>query len=258
MADWLYSLPDWLLLVIWAGSFALLIIALPSLTHRLPWLRPGPDSTDFVLRLQPTLFTVTSFVVAFTLFEAQSNIRKIDALVTSEAAQINRLDRLLVRYGDDQASQARGHLLAYARSVIAEDWPDMLDGGDEKTVEAFIVVSRSTLALRPQGPQMALHPEILRAVDAVGEARELRLKAATVRLSATFWETVLFAVLLLIFVSSIIERTPYRTVVLGCQMAVLGAFIGFVFIMDHPLKGRSAVDPAAIVQTIAIIEGRKG
>ena len=65
-------------------------------------------------------------------------------------------------------------------------------------------------------------------------------------------------VLLLIFVSSIIARTPYRMVVLCCQMAVLGAFIGFVFIMDHPLKGRSAVDPAAIVQTIAIIEGRKG
>lgn len=258
MADWLYSLPDWLLLAIWAGAFALFIVVLPSLTHRVPWLRPGPESTDFVLRLQPTLFTVTSFVVAFTLFEAQSNIRKIDALVSSEAAQINRLDRLLVRYGDDSANQARGHLLAYARSVIAEDWPDMLSGGDDKTRDAFVQVSRSILALKPREPQMALQPEILRAIDGVGEARELRLKAATARLSATFWQTVLLAVVLLIFVSSIIERKPYRTVVLSCQMAVLGAFIGFVFVMDQPLKGRSAVDPAAIVKTIAIMEGRKG
>ena len=82
--------------------------------------------------------------------------------------------------------------------------------------------------------------------------------AAHLPVMCDFWQTVLFAVLLLIFVSSIIERKPYRTVVLGCQMAVLGAFIGFVFIMDHPLKGRSAVDPDAIVQTIALIEGRKG
>jgi hypothetical protein len=41
-------------------------------------------------------------------------------------------------------------------------------------------------------------------------------------------------------------------------MAVLGAFIGFVFIMDQPFKGHSAVDPQVIVQTIAIIEARKG
>lgn len=258
MGDWLYSLPDWLLLVVWAGSFAAFIAVLPSLTQRLPWLRPSPESTDFVLRLQPTLFTVTSFVVAFTLFEAQNNIRKIDALVSAEAAQINRLDRLLVRYGDDSANRARGHLLAYARSVIADDWPDMLSGGDDRTREAFAAVSRSALALTPRELLTVLQPEILRAVDGVGEARESRLKAATARLSATFWQTVLFAVVLLIFVSSIIERTPYRTVVLSCQMAVLGAFIGFVFVMDQPLKGRSAVDPKAIVKTIAIIEGRKG
>jgi hypothetical protein len=258
MFDWLYSLPDWLLLAIWSGSLALLIVVLPSLTHRVPWLRPSPENTDFVLRLQPTLFTVTSFVVAFTLFEAQNNIRKIDALVSSEAAQINRLDRLLTRYDDGSASQARTHLLAYARSVIAEEWPEMLRGGNGKTQEAFALVARSIMALEPRGPQIALHPEILRSVDSVAEARDLRLKGATARLSATFWQTILFAVLMLILVSSAIERTPFRSLVLACQMAVLGAFIGFVFIMDNPLKGRSAVEPKAIAQTITIIEGRKG
>ena len=41
-------------------------------------------------------------------------------------------------------------------------------------------------------------------------------------------------------------------------MAVLGTFIGFVFSMDQPFKGRSAVNPQAIVQIIAVIEGRNG
>jgi hypothetical protein len=45
---------------------------------------------------------------------------------------------------------------------------------------------------------------------------------------------------------------------LSCQITVLGAFIGFVFVMDQPFKGRSAVDPWMIVQTIAIMESRKG
>ena len=77
-------------------------------------------------------------------------------------------------------------------------------------------------------------------------------------LSATFWQAILFAVVILLFVSSTIERTRFRSIILGCQMAVLGAFIGFVFIMDQPFKGRSAVDPQAIVQTITIIDARKG
>ena len=64
--------------------------------------------------------------------------------------------------------------------------------------------------------------------------------------------------LILLFVSSNIERTRFRSIILGCQMAVLGAFIGFVFVMDQPFKGRSAVDPQVIVQTIAIMENRKG
>ena len=63
MIDWLYTLPDWLLLVLWAAALAGLIVLLPVLTHRIPWLRPNAENSDFVLRLQATLFTVTSFVV---------------------------------------------------------------------------------------------------------------------------------------------------------------------------------------------------
>ena len=82
--------------------------------------------------------------------------------------------------------------------------------------------------------------------------------AASIALSATFWQAMLLAVLILLFVSSTIERNRFRTIILGCQMGMLGTFIGFVFILDQPLKGRSAVDPQAIVQTIAIIEARQG
>ena len=55
MIDWLYSLPDWLLLVACAAVLAGLITVLPLLTHRLPWLSPDSEKTDFVLRLQATL-----------------------------------------------------------------------------------------------------------------------------------------------------------------------------------------------------------
>jgi hypothetical protein len=261
MIDWLYTLPDWTLLAFWAALLAGLMVVLPFLTQRLPWLRPNPENSDFVLRLQATLFTITSFVVAFTLVEAEVNFRKVDALISAEASHINRLDRLLVRYGDGTGESVRPQLVAYARSVVADEWPELLakESGSDKTQQAFMLFSRSILAIEPSlGRQTNIHAEILRSFDAIAEARDARLNAVTVSLSATFWQAILFAVLILLFVSSTVERTRFRAIIMGCQMAVLGAFIGFVFIMDQPFKGHSAVDPQAIVQTIKIIEARKG
>lgn len=147
---------------------------------------------------------------------------------------------------------------ALATSVVADEWPELLarGSGSDKTQRAFMLFSRSILAIEPSlGRQTNIHAEILRSFDAIAEAR---LNAVTVSLSATFWQAILFAVLILLFVSSTVERTRFRSIIMGCQMAVLGAFIGFVFIMDQPFKGHSAVDPQVIVQTIAILEARKG
>jgi hypothetical protein len=166
-----------------------------------------------------------------------------------------------VRYGDGAAEAVRPQILAYARSVVTDEWPALLTkgSGSDKTQQTFALFSRGILAIEPAGGrQNNIHAEILRSLDAVAEARDARLNAVTVSLSATFWQAILFAVLILLFVSSAVERTRFRSIIMGCQMAVLGTFIGFVFIMDQPFKGHSAVDPQAIVQVIAIMEGRKG
>lgn len=92
-----------------------------------------------------------SLVLAFTLVQAESNFRKVDAIVSTEASQIDPLDRLLARYGDASAATVRQHLRAYARSIIDDDWPAMLQGNEsEKTREAFSPASRGVLALNPR------------------------------------------------------------------------------------------------------------
>ena len=60
MSDWLYSLPDWLLLVIWAGSFALLIVVLPSLTHRLRPVNLLSRACSFLTKATPPYFTAAN------------------------------------------------------------------------------------------------------------------------------------------------------------------------------------------------------
>ena len=68
---------------------------------------------------------------------------------------------------------------------------------------------------------------------------------------------ILFAMLMLLFVSSTISPTRFRAAVLAAQLAVLGAFIGFVFIMDAPFIGENRVAAGAIAQVSQAMENRE-
>ena len=73
--DWLYSFPDLFILIGFSAFLVVVILGLPFLVRRLPWMKPNDINTDFVLRMQATLFTMTSLVLAFTLVEAENNFR---------------------------------------------------------------------------------------------------------------------------------------------------------------------------------------
>ncbi|SJZ77828.1 Protein of unknown function [Enhydrobacter aerosaccus] len=258
MIDWLYTFPELLLLILPVTTLVLLMVVLPRLIHRIPWLTPSDGNTDFVLRMQATLFTMTSLVLTFTLVQADINFRQADNLVSSEAAKIDQLDRLLTRYGDESARDVRPLLHAYARSIVEKEWPAMLkDKGDPETGKAFAPISRRILTINPTNSRETLIlGEMLKALDTIADARASRLNMITIALPPIYWIVVCFAICMLLFVSSTIQQTPFRTTVLAAQAAVVGAFLGFVFTMDQPFKGETAIGPDAIVQVLARMEAR--
>ena len=258
MIDWLYTLPDLVLLVLAAAILILAMVFLPRAIRRVPHLRPSDANTDFVFRVQTTLFTMTSLLVAFTLVQANVNARQADELVQAEASQINSLDRLLTRYGDPNVTNIRPFLLAYAKSIVTDEWPAMLkDRGSEKTGSLYVPVAQGVLAIEPTTPrQIQIYAEMLKAIEAISEMRDRRLNALSLVLPAAYWHVVLFSVVISILVSSTIQQTPFRTTILASQAAVLGAFIGFLFLEDQPFKGQTAIDADSIIHAIAWMEQR--
>jgi hypothetical protein len=123
---------------------------------------------------------------------------------------------------------------------------------------AYAQLSRGITAMDPgPGRQALIFAELLRSLDAAAESRDRRLANVRVRLPAAYWMVILFATLMLLFVSSTIGPTRLRTTVLSAQLAVLGAFIGFTFVMDAPFLGETAVRPTAFSQVILIMESRE-
>jgi hypothetical protein len=258
MIDWLYSLPEVLIEILGAALLAATIVYLPRLTRLIPGLAHSDVNTEFVIRMQAPLFTMTALVLTFTLVEAERNFRQVDSDLTAEASQLNQLDRLLARYDTPTATALRPLVRAYAQSIVKDEWPRMLrDQAGKATAAAYSQLSRGIMAMDPEpGRQSLMFAELLKSLDAAAESRERRLANVRVRLPAIYWAVILFATLMLLFVSSTIGPTRLRTAVLGAQLAVLGAFISFVFIMDAPFLGETAVRPIALTQVIQAMENR--
>jgi len=255
MFNWLYALPEILLLLLAMATLALAVVYGPRLVRRIPAVAPGPE---FSQPLQNTLFTLVGLALTFTLVQADINFRQAESAVTTEAARLDQFDRLLTRYADPRTNAVRPLLVSYTRAIVEHDWPAMLaDRQDEVTTKAFTPISRSVLAIEPGSPRQTLIlGEMLKSLEGIAEARAVRLGLATIALPGIYWAVVLFAVAVVVFVSCSIPRTPYRTMLLAGQAAVLGAFVGFVFVMDQPFKGQTAIGPDSFVQTIARMQAR--
>lgn len=259
MIDWLYVLPELLLIALAAAALATAVVYLPRLVGRLPGLAHSDLNTEFVVRMQAPLFTLTALVLTFTLVEAERNFRQVDSDVTAEASQVNQIDRLLARYATPAASNLRPLVRAYAQSIVTDEWPRMLRGeASRPTGAAYAQLSRGITAMDPApGRQALIFAELLKSLDAAAESRDKRLANVRVRLPAIYWAVILFGTLMVLFVSSTISPTRLRATVLAAQVAVLGAFIGFAFIMDAPFLGETAVRSTAFSQAIQVMESRE-
>ena len=148
MIDWLYGLPEIVIVALAAAILPAVIVWLPRLTGRIPGLAHADVNTEFVIRMQAPLFTMTALVLTFTLVEAERNFRQVDSDLTAEASQLNQLDRLLTRYDTPAATILRPLVRAYAQSIVKDEWPLMLGGKPSRpTGLAYAQLSRAIMAM---------------------------------------------------------------------------------------------------------------
>jgi hypothetical protein len=256
--DWLYTFPELLLMVLPAATLVLLLVGLSWVVRNLLGLRLGDSHLDFTMRVEMTLFSMTSLVLVFTLVQADTNYRSADALVASEGSRIDQLDRLLARYGDPKVTELRPLLIDYTRSVVEHEWPAMLSSqGHVDTIKSFATISHRILAVEPGTPRQSLvFGEILKSLDAATEARAARLNAVTVGLPSLYWEVIAFSLVMLISVGCVAATDRFRTIVLAAQLTILGVFVGFVFVMDRPFQGRHAIVPDTFQLVLTRMEQR--
>lgn len=192
-------------------------------------------------------------VLAFSLVQADGNQRSDQAEIGHEAAAIAAADRALLSIGLAQAAAARAGLADFARSQAGEEWPALAEKGrDPRTERRFAAVAGLVNRLEPQTPrQQVIYGELVKAVDALSDAREALIEDAGMHLPAIFWIVSSGFVVLGLVLAGLSEAGPTRAAAFGVTAAAIGLLYAFVLIVDRPFAGDEALRPTAIVRALS-------
>ncbi len=237
--EWIYDFPNIAVALLFGIAGACLLAGVPFFREKVLHIRVPSAHSEATDKALAVVISFTGLVLAFSLVQANGNLRNLETQVATEAHNIDQIDRLILRYGDPAISALRGPLRDYANSIVRDDWPELRKGRpSEQTTALFGPISRSILAIEPPpGRQSLIYAEMLKKVDEVAADRKARVVAATkLELPSVFWETIVGLLVILLLLATFSETTFGRAVALGCQGFGIALLVALIFIFDEPFK----------------------
>jgi hypothetical protein len=253
MITFLYSLSDLSVAILFSTVVAAVFIAAPLVRTRL-FGEIGEARSDTARTTITGITGFTGVVLAFSLVQAQGNLREVEKSVTTEAVQLRQLDRLLASFGDADVANIREAVRAYGASVVADEWPRLSQHGrSQHTAELFRDLTGRVLAIQPSSARgNVLYGDLVRTVDLLAESRGSRLGATELGLPPVFWLVIGFLMALLLAFAALVE--PQRAFSLGGLGAGLASLITLVFLFDQPFLGHVSASPEPIVRALQTMQ----
>lgn len=248
MLDFLYNYPNWLIGAVFVAVALAAAMALMFGLRRLLPIRDDKETFDITIRVMPTVLSLTAFVLAFSVVQANTELARAAKIAADEATGIGQLDRLMVRLDEAATQPARAALTAYARSIVDDEWPYTQAGrdgfGHDRTralMQAFNDALHR-LELNAGGKAAVVH-QIVEHADHVEDLRDERLREARAALPGLFWAVIMLLALLMMALGAFLRPTLTNVVMVAAQGAAVGLLAAFLFVLDHPFMGQTSVTP---------------
>lgn len=246
MLDFLYFYPNWFIsavFIIVAVSAAMVMMF--GLRAVLP-IKDNKETFDITIRVMPTVLSLTAFVLAFSVVQANSELTHANKITSDEAAGIGQLDRMLVRIDVDETAAARAALAAYAKSIVEDEWPYMKlghDGFGHDTTRARMQEFNDALnkvSVADNRRAALIHEAILEA-DKIEDLRDSRLREARAAIPSLFWAVIASLSMLMMALGAFLRPNLTNVLMVGSQGAAIGMLSAFLFSIDHPFMGETSI-----------------
>jgi hypothetical protein len=251
---WLLQLPAWLV-----GFVAVVITAALSvlgliLTRRIvsqERLEKVNAASGWVFTLAGVLYAV---LVAFIVVVVWEQFDQAQVATESEATAI--ADLLRDSEGLPTAAQpaVQESLIAYARSVINEEYPRMHRGEsvDQQSAE-LTQVWHSYLRAEPvTQSQIAFYRESLTRLDDLGSARKVRLSGSEDEIPNELWVLLLGGGAVMVVFTYMYPTSDVilHGALIGLAAALMAFVLYLIFALEHPFVGTLSVTEGPYLQVL--------
>jgi len=207
--------------------------------------RAGVAKTQPVMAGWSTaLAALTALLFTFVVANLWQNANLTRTHVDGEAAAM----RLLAR---DIAPSQRGLLRDYARSVVADDWPLLCDGGGSAKTTALL----ARLENQAKPIDAGVRGDLFVQLAALENLRNARIQAGSPSIPFEIWFTliVLSALLLGITFFGYHEHLGFQIGMTLVLATALGTLFWLTIQLDFPFCGGTIVGPGSIAQAISTL-----
>lgn len=254
MLNLLHRLPDLAILGVVLSIIVLIAVYLPVLSRRLFNYEISKEGDEAAFDAFKAVMAMIGVVLAFSLVQADSNLRSIEVTVEKEANALAATDRILMRIGRPDFAAARPLVAAYGKAVVEDEWPKLAQGARSDAADkAYNALSRTARALGPDTPrEQAMYNELLKNLDDLAEYREAIVADADMHLPDFFWITVSGLMLIGFGLALLTQPTLSRRVGLGATAGAVALLLTFVIIVDVPFEGQTSVSSRQIERTLIV------
>jgi hypothetical protein len=258
MPKFIYSLPDLIIILLCIAVIETISHWSPYFVREVYFLKPNEETIKIAQSLYALLGATVGVFIGFLLNQAMINFQSASALVATEASQINNLDRLLLRFGDDFALEIRKNLQSYLECIINSEWPHLkTEQGCEEAPMLWRSISQKLFKLEPASPkQVAIYADILNLAGSIAESREVRVDRSSQKLPTIFWAAIFFILIGVSSITSLVVPGQELAFAITVFPIIYGSLLGLLIIFDQPFQGGTAVTTGALERVLASIKTR--
>jgi hypothetical protein len=234
MPVWLVELTSLLVAVVIGVASHALVLRRVHYSH----LLKHNDVAGFLISVVAVLYGV---VLGFVVIIVWGKYDDANHITQQEISAVANMYRLAEGLPADTRDRLRGHLLAYAKVMVSDEWPAM-DTGSFSLVafQQSVVISREVIGLKPTtAAEINLHAAMLQSLSAFLDARRNRLRANHGVVQPLLWWT-LFLGMVAVIGFSFFFGMENRSIQLGMTAIICAVVMSMLVLVaeyDTPFSG---------------------
>ncbi len=246
---WVYSIPAWLVCILFIGGMSARAVAGLLLARSPHTGKFRSASNDFAGPIMATLGTILAVMLSFMVVTVWQEYDQSAQLVQTEADEISNLYHEVSVFPQPLRNQIHASIEHYVDVVIDREWPLMRNGRSSAIAHrAAYNVAALIEAYNPRslGQQTAQADALLHA-HAFMDARGNRLYQNQESVPPLLWVVMIFIAVVTLGSSYFFYVEDVRAHLL--MTAAVGAVIGAIFVviaeLDLPFRGDLQIPPSA-------------